>query len=129
MTSSTHKEERFPVLHLCHHLFLLKLALSEFLITLISLILKSSLLLNQLYLILNLSLHPILKPPSSILKTRHSPTPPPTNLQVTIDNVTYTVPSKKKYNIREDPVFIDSASSTSFTSTCNKSFSKKHNDR
>ena len=45
---------------------------------------------------------------SSNPKTRHSPTPPPTNLQVTIDNVTYTVPSKKKYNILEDPVFIDS---------------------
>ena len=45
---------------------------------------------------------------SSNPKTRHSPTPPPTNLQVTIDNVTYTVSSKKKYNILEDPVFIDS---------------------
>ena len=45
---------------------------------------------------------------SSNLKTRHSPTPPPTNIQVTIDNVTYTVPSKKKYNSLEDPVFIHS---------------------
>ena len=45
---------------------------------------------------------------SSNLKTRHSPTPPPTNLRVTNDNVAYTVPSKKKYNILEDPVFIDS---------------------
>ena len=48
------------------------------------------------------------QPSSSNLKTGHSHTPPPTNLQVTIDNVTYSVPSKKTYNILEDPVFIDS---------------------
>ena len=45
---------------------------------------------------------------SSNLTTRHSHTSPPTKLQVTIVNVTYNVPSKKKYNIFEDPVFIDS---------------------
>ena len=45
---------------------------------------------------------------SSNPKTRHSPTPPPANLQVTIDNVTSTVPSEKKYSILEDPLFIDS---------------------
>ena len=46
------------------------------------------------------------QPLSSDLKTRHSPTPPPTNIQVTIDNVTFTVHSKNKYNILEDPVSI-----------------------
>ena len=46
---------------------------------------------------------------SSTLKTRHSPpTALPTNLQVTIDFVTYTVPSKKKYDILEGPFSIDS---------------------
>ena len=50
---------------------------------------------------------PDTQPLSSTLNTRHSPTPPPTTLQVTIDNVTYTVPSKHKYNILEDLVFID----------------------
>ena len=35
------------------------------------------------------------QPLSSNLKTRHSPTPQPANLQVTIDNVTYTVPPQK----------------------------------
>ena len=49
------------------------------------------------------------QPVLSILTTRHSPIPPPTNLQITIDNGTYTVPSKKKYNILKDPVFIDSS--------------------
>ena len=47
------------------------------------------------------------QPISSDLETRHSPTPPPTNLQVTIDNITYTKPSKKKYNNLEDPVLFD----------------------
>ena len=46
------------------------------------------------------------KPPSGNLKTRHSPTPPPNNLHFTIDN--HPIPHKKKYNIFEDPVFIDS---------------------
>ena len=46
------------------------------------------------------------KPSTSNLKTRHSPTPPPNNLHVTIDN--HPIPPKKKYNIPEDPVFIDS---------------------
>ena len=46
------------------------------------------------------------KPPSTNLKTRHSPTPPPNNLHITIDN--HPIPSKKKYNILEDHVFIDS---------------------
>ena len=40
------------------------------------------------------------------LKTRHSPTPPPNTLQFTVDN--HQIPHKKKYNILEDPVFIDS---------------------
>ena len=35
------------------------------------------------------------QPTFSTLKTCHSPTPPPNNLQITIDNATYTVPSKK----------------------------------
>ena len=48
------------------------------------------------------------QPIFSTLKTRRSLTPPPTNLQVTIDNVIYTVPSKETYNILEDPVSIDS---------------------
>ena len=39
-------------------------------------------------------------------KTRHSPTPPPNNLHFTVDN--HQIPHKKKYNILEDPVFIDS---------------------
>ena len=46
------------------------------------------------------------QPLSSTLKTRHSPSPPPNNLHITIDN--HPVPPKKKYNILEDPVFIDS---------------------
>ena len=46
------------------------------------------------------------KPSSTNLKTRHSPTPPPNNLHITIDN--HPIPHKKKYNILEDPVFIDS---------------------
>ena len=46
------------------------------------------------------------KPSSNNLKSRHSPTPPPNNLQFTIDN--HPIPPKKKYNILEDPVFIDS---------------------
>ena len=46
------------------------------------------------------------KPSSTNLKTRHSPTPPPTNLHFTVDN--HQIPHKKKYNILEDPVFIDS---------------------
>ena len=33
---------------------------------------------------------------SSTLKTRHSPTPPPENIQLTFVNVTYTVHSKNK---------------------------------
>ena len=37
------------------------------------------------------------------LKTRRSPTPPPNNLHITIDN--HPIPPKKKYNILEDPVF------------------------
>ena len=41
-------------------------------------------------------------PFSSNLKTCHSPTSPTNNLQVTIDIITYTVPSKKKYNILEN---------------------------
>ena len=48
------------------------------------------------------------KPLSSTLKNRHSPTPPPTNLQVTIENATYTVPCKTKHDILEYSVFIDS---------------------
>ena len=47
------------------------------------------------------------KPLPSTPKSRHSPAPPPTNLQVTIDNVTYNVPSKRTYNILEDLVSID----------------------
>ena len=43
---------------------------------------------------------------SSTPKTGHSPTPPPTNLQFTNDNVTNTVLSKKKYSLLEDPVSI-----------------------
>ena len=46
------------------------------------------------------------KPSSTNLKTRHSPTPPPNNLHITIDN--HPIPPEKKYNILEDPVFIDS---------------------
>ena len=46
------------------------------------------------------------KPSSNNLKSRHSPTPPPNNLHITID--THPIPPKKKYNILEDPVFIDS---------------------
>ena len=46
------------------------------------------------------------KPSSTNLKTRHPPTPPPNNLHITIDN--HPIPHKKKYNILEDPVFIDS---------------------
>ena len=46
------------------------------------------------------------KPPSVNLKTRHSPTPPPNSLHITIDN--HPIPPKKKYYILEDPVFIDS---------------------
>ena len=46
------------------------------------------------------------KPSSNNLKSRHSPTPPPNNLHITIDN--HPIPPKKKYNILEDPVFIDS---------------------
>ena len=48
------------------------------------------------------------KPPSTKLKTRHSPTPPLHihNLHITIDN--HAIPPRKKYNILEDPVFIDS---------------------
>ena len=48
------------------------------------------------------------QPISCTLKVRHSPTPSPTNLQVTIDIVTHTVPSERKYNILGNPVFIDS---------------------
>ena len=46
------------------------------------------------------------KPSSTNLKTRHSPTPPPINIHITIDN--HPIPHEKKYNILEDPVFIDS---------------------
>ena len=46
------------------------------------------------------------KPSSNNLKSRHFPTPPPNNLHITIDN--HFIPPKKKYNILEDPVFIDS---------------------
>ena len=46
------------------------------------------------------------QPLSSTLKTRHSPTPPPNTLHITIEN--HLIPPKKKYNILEDPVFIDS---------------------
>ena len=46
------------------------------------------------------------QPLASTLKTRHSPTPPPNNLHVTIDN--HPIPPKKSYNILEDSVFIDS---------------------
>ena len=35
-----------------------------------------------------------LQPNSSTLNTRHLPTPPPSNLHITIDNATYTVPTK-----------------------------------
>ena len=49
---------------------------------------------------------PTTQPLSSTLKLRHSPTPPPNNLQITIDN--HPIPPKKKYNILEDPGFIDS---------------------
>ena len=44
------------------------------------------------------------QPTSSTLKTFHSPTPPPNTLQITIDN--HPIPSKKKYKILEEPVFI-----------------------
>ena len=46
------------------------------------------------------------QPLSSTLKIRHSPTPPPNNLHITIDN--HPISPKKKYNILEDPAFIDS---------------------
>ena len=46
------------------------------------------------------------QPILSTLKTRHSPTPPPNTLQITIDN--HLIPPKMKYNILEDPVIIDS---------------------
>ena len=36
------------------------------------------------------------RPTSSALKTPHSPTHPSSNLQITIANATYTVPTKKK---------------------------------
>ena len=45
---------------------------------------------------------------TSTPKTRHSPTPPHKCLQLTIDHATYTVPTMKKSNIFEDPVFLDS---------------------
>ena len=51
-----------------------------------------------MYLIHSLLIH-------STLKTRHSPTQPPNNLHIPIDN--HPIPPKKKYII-EDPVFIDS---------------------
>ena len=50
--------------------------------------------------------HPPNKSTSTNLQTRHSPTPPPNNLHFTVDN--HQIPHKKKYNILEDPVFIDS---------------------
>ena len=50
------------------------------------------------------------QPLSSTPKTRHSPTPPPNNLQITINN--HPIPPKKKYNILEDPAFIDSGITT-----------------
>ena len=50
----------------------------------------------------------IIQPTSSSPKTRHTPNHPPYNLQITIDNATFTVSTKKKYNVLEDPVFIDS---------------------
>ena len=46
------------------------------------------------------------QPLSSTLKTRHSPTPPPNNIHITID--IHPILTKKKYNILEDSVFIDS---------------------
>ena len=46
------------------------------------------------------------QPLSSTLKTRHSPSPPPNNLQITIDK--HPIPPKKKYNILGDPAFFDS---------------------
>ena len=46
------------------------------------------------------------KPSTTNLKTHQSPTRPPNNLHITIDN--HPIPPKKKYNILEDPVFIDS---------------------
>ena len=48
------------------------------------------------------------QPTSSTLKTRHVSTPPTNNLHNTIDKATNTVPTKKQYNILENPVFIDS---------------------
>ena len=65
MTSST---QCFPALQICQHTFLLNLALTIFLITPISSVLKSILLLNQLNLILNLPLQPILNLSLLLLK-------------------------------------------------------------
>ena len=43
---------------------------------------------------------------STTLKTRHFPTPPPNIIHITIDN--RPIPPKKKYNILDDLVFVDS---------------------
>ena len=52
----------------------------------------------------NTSIINSIQPTFSSLKTRHSPTPPPNNLQITIDNATFTVLTK----ILVEPVFIES---------------------
>ena len=46
------------------------------------------------------------QPIFSTPKNSHSPTPPPNNLHITIDD--HPIPPKKKYNILKDPVFFDS---------------------
>ena len=61
------------------------------------------------------------QPLSSTLNNRHSPTLPPNNLQITIDN--HPIPPKKKYNFLEDPVFLDSSS---HFSSCKKPISNKY---
>ena len=66
------------------------------------------------------------KSTSTNLKTRHSPTPPPNNLHFTVDN--HQIPHKKKYNILEDPVFIDSGIILSNPSPIKNSFSIQYHD-
>ena len=70
---------------------------------------KEFVLLNLLHLKLNLKLPLfILNLSPSTVKSRHSPNPPPTNLEVTLDKFTNTVASKKKLKNLEVPVFIHS---------------------
>ena len=48
------------------------------------------------------------QPTSSSLRTRHAPTPPSNDLQITIDNATYTVRTERKSIKLEDHVSIES---------------------